>query len=143
MHMPSSNKFQKAEKHGAPDYGLLGNLIAGAAKRFFADVDKASHATVAKQGIHGAKMDAASMIVPVSAPVLVQTKVARPSPFEGIKAFVRMLWSNFLPDQTLDRAIEALKARDKTFSMDAPEGHGGYITAEQKKRMLPQVQEEM
>jgi len=123
-------KTHQQTRDGQRNYGLLGNVIARVAERYFgssktADVKASDKVTTAS-------------VAPPSPAQSNAAKAARVSPLKGFKELLRMLWSNFLPDPTFDRAIEALKARDRNFGMDSAEGEGGYITAAQKAMMLSQ-----
>lgn len=124
------------------DYGPLGNLLVklakfgrptGApstdtAKGTITSTDSAELVTSKTKGMPSGP-DRSCATLPKSSSMSAQA-------LKGIRELLKMLWSNFLPDPTFDRAIAALIHRDQHLGMDAEEGEGGFITAAEKSLIL-------
>jgi len=54
---------------------------------------------------------------------------------QSLRELLKVLWSNFLPDPTFDRAVERLKERDVP-GLDMVSESGSYITAAQREQLL-------
>eukprot|EP00746_Dinoflagellata_sp_MGD_P085971 gnl/MRDRNA2_/MRDRNA2_34012_c0_seq1.p1 gnl/MRDRNA2_/MRDRNA2_34012_c0~~gnl/MRDRNA2_/MRDRNA2_34012_c0_seq1.p1 ORF type:complete len:176 (-),score=37.13 gnl/MRDRNA2_/MRDRNA2_34012_c0_seq1:307-834(-) len=123
------------------DYGPLGNILARLAtlgQSATAGVPPGQASSVpASGGTVCAKASRPSEGVTCPVPVTTAgTSSISEQALKGVRELLKMLWSNFLPDPTFDRAISALIQRDQHLGMDAEEGEGGFITAVQKEMIL-------
>merc|ERR1719159_762399 len=114
------------------DYGPLGNLIA-----YLATLGRT---TTTANGASRGKAKSDTCAVPAKAS---RGSSTPGQALKGVRELLKMLWSNFLPDPTFDRAIAALMHRDQQLGMDAEAGEGGFITAVQKEVLLSRTYAEV
>merc|ERR1719387_2648292 len=129
----TSTSASAAEEHCGgkrqPSYGVLGNMIAKLMTKAFESSKVTAKCTATGYELprlagRQAPGDPGAKATP-AAPV-----VKAPGMLRGVREFVKMLWSTFLPDPSFQRAIDALTLRDAGLGVDAAAGDGGYLTAE-------------